>query len=646
MGEVLWRPTPAAVAASRAAAFRTFLRDRGLAQPGDWEALRTWSVAEAPAFWSALWDFAGVVGEKGEGPVLVDGDRMPGARWFPRARLNYAENLLQGDGAAEVLVFRGEDGATVRLDRAALCAEVGRVAAGLAADGVGPGVRVAGFLPNIPQAVIAMLATASLGAAWTSCSPDFGAQGVLDRFGQIGPQVLVTADGYHYGGRVHDIRPTVAGLQAVLPSLRRTVMVPFGDPGAALPAGVTAWDAYGRPGAAPVFAHVGFADPLFIMYSSGTTGLPKCMVHSVGGTLLQHLKEHRLHGDLGPGDRIFYFTTCGWMMWNWLVSALASRATVMLYDGHPLQPATTLWDYAAAERFTTLGTSARWLAACQKEGLVPRASHDLGALREILSTGSPLAPATFDWVYRDVKADVRLSSISGGTDIISCFALGSPELPVRRGELQTRGLGMDVAVFDDAGRPTVGRKGELVCTAPFPSMPTGFWNDPDGARYRAAYFARFPGAWCHGDWAELTASGGMVIHGRSDTVLNPGGVRIGTAEITRIVDRHPAVAESLVVGQERGDDVRVILFVVLRPGAVLDAALEAELKARIRAEASPRHVPARIVAAPAVPRTISGKSVELAVRETLHGRPVTNTAALANPEALEFFRQAAADLAD
>jgi acetoacetyl-CoA synthetase len=644
-GEILWRPGPAA-ARSRAAAFRAHLAAEGGPGLADWEALRLWSVAEPEAFWSALWDFAGVVGERGDGPVLVDAHRMPGARWFPAARLNYAENLLQGPDDAEALVFRGEDGAVVRLDRARLRAETARVAAGLAADGVGPGVRVAGFMPNLPETVVAMLAVTSLGGVWTSCSPDFGAQGVLDRFGQIQPQVLITADGYRYGGRRHDIRPTIQRLRGEIASIRRTVIVPFAQMEGGLPAGATPWADYGEPGASLAFARVGFGDPLFVMYSSGTTGLPKCMVHSVGGTLLQHLKEHRLHGDLGPGDRFFYFTTCGWMMWNWLVSGLASRATVMLYDGHPLAPATTLWDYAADERFTTLGTSARWLAACQKEGLVPRETHDLSALREILSTGSPLAPSGFDWVYRDVKPDVRLSSISGGTDIISCFALGCPELPVRRGELQTRGLGMAVDVFADDGRPLAGAKGELVCTAPFPSMPTGFWNDPDGARYRAAYFDRFPGAWCHGDYAELTPAGGMVIHGRSDTVLNPGGVRIGTAEIYRIVDRHPDVVESLVVGREQGDDVRVLLFLVLRAGAALDEAMAADLRARIRSEASPRHVPAGIHAAPAIPRTISGKTVELAVREVLHGRPVSNTAALANPEALDWFRAFAGEQKD
>ena len=642
---ILWAPDESAIARAQATEFRRDVNARRGLALGDWEALWRWSVERPTEFWADLWRFTGVVGEVGDGPVLTDGERMPGARWFPSARLNYSENLLQGADDAPALVFRGEDGATRRLTWGELRAETARIAAGLAADGVRPGDRVAGFLPNIPETVVAMLATASLGAVWSSCSPDFGVQGVLDRFGQIEPRVLVAADGYRYGGKRQVSLATVRRLQDTLPSLRRTVVVPFLDPAAGPPAGTVAWSAYGEAaGSAPTYTRVGFAAPLFIMFSSGTTGLPKCMVHSVGGTLLQHLKEHRLHGDLRPGERFFYFTTCGWMRWNWLVSGLASGATVMLYDGHPLAPDTVIWDYAASESFTVLGTSARWLAACEKQGLEPRRTHDLAALSSVLSTGSPLAPASFDWVYRSVKADVRLSSISGGTDIISCFALGSPVLPVRRGELQCRGLGMDVDVCDDAGCSVRGRKGELVCRAPFPSMPTGFWNDPDGSRYRSAYFSRFPGVWWHGDFAELTPTGGMVIHGRSDTVLNPGGVRIGTAEIYRIVDRHPAVAESLVVGLERDGDVQVLLFVVMRGGQDLDEELVADLKRRIRREASPRHVPALVRAAPAIPRTISGKTVELAVRNILQGRPVENTDALANPESLEFFRAVAAEL--
>jgi acetoacetyl-CoA synthetase len=646
MGDVLWTPDPDHVAATQVTRFRLEVNqqlDLGL---DDHDALHNWSVADRPAFWRAMWEFAGVVGDGPGETVLVDGDRMPGASWFPESRLNYAENLLQGPDETEAIVFRGESGETRRLTFARLRESVAQVAAALAADGVGPGDRVVGFLPNIPEAVIAMLAATSLGAVWSSCSPDFGEQGVLDRFGQIEPKVLFTADGYSYGGKSHDSLATTVLILERLPSLVRAVVIPFRNQGSALAGSMVSWAEYHDPAAGPVpkYRRVPFNHPLFIMYSSGTTGLPKCMVHSVGGTLLQHLKEHQLHCDVKPGDRLFYFTTCGWMMWNWLVTGLASGATVMLFEGHPLQPKTALWDYAQEERFTILGTSARWIAACEKARLRPVASHDLSALRAILSTGSPLAPESFDYVYRDVKADVQLSSISGGTDIISCFALGSPVLPVRRGELQCRGLGMDVAVFDETGQAVTGQKGELVCRAPFPSMPVAFWNDDDGSLYHDAYFDRFEGIWCHGDFAELTPSGSMIIHGRSDTVLNPGGVRIGTAEIYRVVEQFDEVVGSLVVGLEDGSDVLIVLFVVLREGLELGQELKNDLRRRIREEKSPRHVPAFILQAPDIPRTISGKIVELAVRNILAGRPVDNVDALANPQALDFFRTLNLDL--
>jgi len=645
---ILWRPDADRVAAAQVTALRRRAEAAGGEALPDHAALWEWSVRRPEAFWRLVWESCGVVGEGPGDTILADGDRMPGARWFPAARLNYAENLLHGAGApdaAPALLFRDETGAERVLDRGWLRARTAALAAALAADGVGPGDRGAGFLPNVPETVVAMLATASLGAVWSSCSPDFGVQGVLDRFGQIEPAVLLTADGYRYG-RARPTRAVARQLQAALPTLKRWIEVPVLGLDAAPPPGAVAWDDYLRPGdgAVPAFHRAPFDHPLFIMYSSGTTGLPKCMVHSAGGTLLQHLKEHRLHCDLAPGDRLFYYTTCGWMMWNWLVSGLASGAALMLYDGHPTQPAEVLWDYAAAARCNVFGTSARWLAACAKSGLQPGRTHDLSALRALLSTGSPLAPASFDWVYGHVKGDVQLSSISGGTDIISCFALGSPVLPVRRGELQCRGLGMAVAVFDDEGRPVTGVKGELVCTAPFPSMPTGFWNDPDGVRYHEAYFARFPGVWHHGDFAELTPSGGMIIHGRSDTVLNPGGVRIGTAEIYRVVEGFAEVRESLVVGLERGDDVKIALFVVLQPGSELTGSLVRAIRERLREETSPRHVPARVLAVPEIPRTISGKIVELAVRNVLHGRPVTNVDALANPGALDHFRRLAGEL--
>ena len=640
VGEILWQPAPSRVANARLTRFAQAARAFGCAGVSQ-DDLWNWSVERPADFWRLVWSECGVVGDGPGADILLDAHLMPGARWFPQARLNYAENLLSGEDSDEVLVFREEGGRTARLTRAGLRGRVAAAAAALAADGVGPGDRVAGFLPNVPETVIAMLATASLGAVWTSCSPDFGKAGVLDRFGQVEPTVLVAADGYRYGGRGHDRLALAAELRAALPSVRRLVIVPVLQADGEVPAGAIRWDDWlrGHEDARPAYARLPFAHPLFIMYSSGTTGLPKCMVHSAGGTLLQHLKEHQLHCDLGAGDRLFYFTTCGWMMWNWLVSGLASGAAIMLYDGHPLEPSNVVWDYAAEERFTVLGTSARWLAACAKLGQRPRESHRLEALRAVLSTGSPLLPETFDWVYDAVGDDLQLSSISGGTDIISCFALGSPVLPVRRGELQCRGLGMAVDVFGDDGLPARGGRGELVCTAPFPSMPTGFWDDADGTRYRRAYFARFEGVWCHGDFAELTPTGGLVIHGRSDTVLNPGGVRIGTAEIYRVVERFPDVVESVAVGVDQGGEQKIALFVVLREGRELTPGLIAALRDSLRREESPRHVPAYIRQAPAIPRTISGKIVEKAVAQALAGQPVENLDALANPGALEWFRQ-------
>jgi acetoacetyl-CoA synthetase len=640
VGEILWRPSPARVTTARVTQFARAASALGCAGESQADLWR-WSVERPADFWRLVWSECGVVGDGPGADVLLDAHQMPGARWFPQARLNYAENLLSGPDQDEVLVFREEGGRTARLSRAGLRVRVAAAAAALAAEGVGSGDRVAGFLPNVPETVVAMLAAASLGAVWTSCSPDFGMAGVLDRFGQVAPTVLIAADGYRYGGRSHDRLALALELRAALPSVRRLVIVSVLASLPTLPVGVVHWDEWLRAqeGSPAVYSRLPFAHPLFIMYSSGTTGLPKCMVHSAGGTLLQHLKEHQLHCDLGAGDRLFYFTTCGWMMWNWLVSGLASGAAVMLYDGHPLEPSGVVWDYAAEERFTVLGASARWLAACARLGLRPRDTHRLEALRVVLSTGSPLLSETFDWVYDAVGADLQLSSISGGTDIISCFALGSPVLPVRRGEIQCRGLGMAVDVFGDDGLPARGGRGELVCTAPFPSMPTGFWDDADGARYHRAYFARFAGVWCQGDFAELTPAGGLVIHGRSDTVLNPGGVRIGTAEIYRVVDRFPEVVESVAVGVDREGDQAIALFVVLREGRDLTSGLVARLRDSLRREESPRHVPAFIRQAPEIPRTISGKIVEKAVGQALAGEPVENLDALANPGALEWFRQ-------
>ena len=639
MSRVLWQPGEERAAAT---AIMQMARRHGFDGADAVERLRRWSVAEPAAFWAEIWELGAVRASAPAESVLVDGDKMPGARWFTGARLNFAQNLLRREDATPALIFRGEDGTRRELSWGGLQAEVRAFAAALGAEGVGVGDRVAGYVPNIPEAIIAMLATTALGAIWSSASPDFGVAGVLDRFGQIEPKVLVTVDGYPYGGKRLDIRPKVREVAAALPSLQRTVVVPFLDAAPDL-GGIdhgVVWSDFCHEEAPPLaFAQLPFDHPVYILYSSGTTGTPKAIVHGAGGTLLQHIKEHLLHCDTRAGDRVFYFTTCGWMMWNWLVGGLALEETLVLFDGSPFHPEPgTLFDMAEEERLAVLGTSAKYIDACKKAGLRPRDTHDLGALRAILSTGSPLVPESFDYVYDAIKPDLQLASISGGTDIVSCFVLGNPAGPVHRGEIQMRGLGMAVEVWSDEGRPVLGDKGELVCTAPFPCMPVRFWNDPDGSRYHDAYFARFPGIWCHGDFAELTESGGIVIHGRSDAVLNPGGVRIGTAEIYRQVEQIPQVLESICVGQEWEGDVRVVLFVRLAEDAALDATLEQAIRTRIRANCTPRHVPARIVQVADIPRTRSGKISEIAVRDVVHGRPVKNTEALANPEALDLYR--------
>jgi acetoacetyl-CoA synthetase len=637
----LWQPSATAISNSNLSHFRDFVQQRHHIRLDDYPALYDWSVAHSELFWPALWDFAEVQAQRRWDQVLLDGDKMPGARWFVGRQLNFADNLLRRRDDADALVFRNETGVSRRLNFAQLYRQVAQLAATLRQQGVVAGDRVAGFMPNLPETVVAMLACTSIGAVWSSCSPDFGIQGVLDRFGQIEPKILFCADAYLYAGKHINSLDRVGQIAAQLPSLQRIIVVPYLSPAPALralPLAISWEQALDNEASEIVFAPLAFDHPLYIMYSSGTTGVPKCIVHSAGGTLLQHLKEHLLHGDLRNGDRIFYFTTCGWMMWNWLVSALAVGATVMLYDGSPFHPdSNILWDYCQDEGFTTFGTSAKYIAALEKAGARPGSSHNLSQLQSILSTGSPLLPESYDFVYRDIKPDIRLSSISGGTDIISCFALGNPVLPVYRGELQCRGLGMAVAIFNDVGEPVSGEKGELVCCKPFPSMPIGFWNDADGSKYQAAYFNRFANIWCHGDYAELTGHGGLIIYGRSDTVLNPGGVRIGTAEIYRQVERFAEVLESMAVGQDWQGDVRVILFVRMVAGHSLTPELEHRLRQQIREGASPRHVPAIIIEVADIPRTISGKIVELAVRNVIHGLPVKNQDALANPQALKLF---------
>ena len=642
MAEMLWQPSPERIADTNLTRFAVLVRERHGLNAVDYKALHRWSIENRAAFWSALWDFGEVIGDRGDGPVLVDGDRMPGAKWFPGARLNFAENLLRRRDDAPAILFRGEDRVRCGLSFRQLHAAVSMLAQGLRAAGVGKGDRVAGYLPNMPETVVAMLATTSIGAIWSSASPDFGLQGVVDRFGQIAPKVLFSADGYFYGGKRFDSIGRLAPVAAQIPSIERIVVVPYTTSApdvAAVDKAVTLDEFVAGHSPAEIdFERLPFDHPLYIMYSSGTTGVPKCIVHGAGGTLLQHIKELALHSDVKRGERILYFTTCGWMMWNWQVSALAREATLALYDGSPFHPdGNALFDYVAEEGIETFGTSAKYIDAVKKAGLAPARTHDLSKLKAILSTGSPLVPESFDFVYESIKRDLCLSSISGGTDIVSCFVLGNPAAPVHRGEIQCLGLGLDVHAFDDEGRSVVGEKGELVCTHAFPSMPVGFWNDPDGRKYHDAYFARFDNVWCHGDYVEITERGGVVIYGRSDAVLNPGGVRIGTAEIYRQVEQHEEVVEALVIGQQWEGDVRVVLFVILRGGHELDKSLESKIRSHIRASATPRHVPARIVQVTDIPRTRSGKITELAVRDVVHGREVKNKEALANPEALDQF---------
>ena len=635
----IWRPAPERVAESNMQRFLQAQAHR-LETP-DYRALYRWSVDRSAEFWEAFWRFSDIRATTPYRSVLTAPERMPGARWFEGARLNFADNLLRPEYRGTALVFYSERGERIDMSWAELRRQVGSVAQALQAMGVGPEDRVVGLLPNRPEALVAMLAAASVGAVWSSCSPDFGANAVLDRFGQVGAKVLFATDGYFYNGKTIDCLPMVARVVEGLDSLEAVFVVGYVDPepDLRLVAGARRYSELLRGERGAGFRPLPFSHPLYIMFSSGTTGIPKCIVHGAGGTLVQHLKEHRLHCDIMAGDPVFYFTTIGWMMWNWLVTALASGATLVLYDGSPFYPDPgVLWRIAERERLKVFGTSAKYLSALEKSGYRPAENVSLGELASILSTGSPLAPSSFDYVYSHIKADLQLSSIAGGTDLIACFSSGNPVLPVYRGEMQCLALGMAVDVFNDRGEPIRDRKGELVCTAPFPSMPVSFWDDPGNARYRAAYFERFPGVWCHGDYAELTERGGLIIHGRSDAKLNPGGVLIGTAEIYRIVEKLDEIAEAIAVGQEWEGDERVVLFVRLQPGFELSRDLVERIRLAVRRQASPKHVPAKILETADIPRTRSGKIVELAVRDVIHGRIAVNTDALANPEALDFFR--------
>ncbi len=638
----IWTPSFRRIERANLTRFIACVQKVYAAEIQDYPSLYLWSITHPEEFWALLWKFCAISASREWDKVLEDGHKMPGARWFMGAQLNFAENLLRVPFDKPALVFRGENGTRRSLSYLELRLETARLARALREAGVTAGDRVAGYLPNLPETVVAMLATTSLGAIWSSCSPDFGVRAVLDRFGQIEPKLVFTADGYFYNGKRIDALERIRQVLPKLAGVERVIVVPYagGENTTALSNGIPYREFLSHEPNPPIeFAQLPFDHPVYILYSSGTTGPPKCIVHGAGGTLLQHLKELVLHTDLKPEDTIFYYTTCGWMMWNWLISSLAVGATVLLYDGSPFFPSPEiLFDLAEAEGVSIFGASAKYFSALEKAGVKPTATHDLRSLKTLLSTGSPLLPESFDYVYRDIKADVQLSSISGGTDLISCFALGNPLLPVYRGALQCRGLGMKVEIYNPNGESVRGQKGELVCTAPFPSMPVGFWSDPDDEKYRQAYFEAFPGVWTHGDYAEITEHNGLIIYGRSDAVLNPGGVRIGTAEIYRLVEELPEILESLAVGQEWKGDGRIILFVKLKEGLVLDDALIQRIKTTLREHASPRHVPAKVIQVPDIPRTINGKLVELTVRNIIHSRPVKNLDALANPEALEFFK--------
>ena len=644
MLEPMWQPSAERASASNLAAFIDWQQTERRRIFSNYAELHSWSVSNQPAFWSDFWDWAGIISEKKGERILIDAEKMPGASYFPDARLNFAENLLRHCNEQPALIFRREDGLEKTMSGNELVSMAGQVSRALVAMGIQPGDRIAGFLPNIPEAIAIMAGAAAIGATWTSCSPDFGAQGVLDRFGQVQPKVMVTADGYVYADKRIDLRSKIKAVAEELEGLEKIVVIPFLEDKTDItdiPYSLMLEDwLKGHSDAPPDYIHLPFDHPLYILYSSGTTGAPKCIVHKAGGVLLQHLKEYILHTDMKPGMRHFYFTTLGWMMWNWQASGLAAGATLMLYDGSPFHPdGNVLWNYAEEQKFDVFGTSAKYLEGCHKGGINPAKTHDLKNLKTILSTGSVLVPEGFDYVYESVKADVCLASISGGTDLCGCFVGGVPTQPVWRGEIQAPALAMDVATLrEDGSRASLGEKGELCCMGPFPSMPIGFWNDTDGSRYFDAYYSTYKNVWRHGDFAAFTKSGGLVIYGRSDATLNPGGVRIGTAEIYRQVEQLPEVLESIVIGQDIDGDVRVVLFVRLREQQELSDDLVQRIKKRIREGASPRHVPAKVLQVTDIPRTRSGKIVELAVRDVVHNRPIKNKEALDNPEALEQFR--------
>jgi len=644
LGDRLWEPSRERIKETNMWKFMEFVNRRHGFVLSNYQELYQWSVDHIPQFWADFWDFSSIIHSKPYEVVVDDLGKMPGARWFVGAELNFAENLLRYRDEQTALIFKGEGQPVRKMTFAELFREVAALQKALKAEGVRPGDRVSGFMPNMPETVIAMLAATSLGAIWSSCSPDFGRKGVLDRFGQIEPKVLFAADGYYYKGKAFDTMERVREIVEELPSLKRVVIVPYagkGDPGG-VPKAVMYDEFKGTEAEEMEFAQLPFEHPLYIMFSSGTTGLPKCMVQSAGGVLINHLKELMLHTDLKRSDVIFYYTTCGWMMWNWLVSSLAVGATVVLYDGSPFHPSPeALWEMAEELGITVFGTSARYLAAIEEAGVKPKERFKLEPLRAILSTGSPLSVESFEYVYRDIKSDVCLSSISGGTDINGCFFAGNPMGPVYAGELQCRTLGMKVAVFDNEGKPLLDRPGELVCLAPSPSMPLCFWRDEKGEKYRSAYFDVFPGVWRHGDYVQITPTGGAIIYGRSDATLNPGGVRIGTAEIYRVVEALEEVEDSLAIGQKWKGDERIVLFVKLAQGHELTEELKAKIRRALREQLSPRHVPAKIIAVPDIPYTINMKKVEIAVRNIIHGLPVVNVDSLANPESLEHFKDLA-----